>query len=145
MKSYTLSQNSWHYKLANVFGDMVYHRHDEIDICAYIRKLVLNAGVCVVLAIIASVVLYMVGSTLFWIGKMIYTLTAIAPEFHHVLTVLLTFMFGTIALVVKYIESRKIAKYNAERDGTSVVEDPSFIKLGYRKFKSKTCFKIEFK
>jgi hypothetical protein len=131
--------NSWHYRLANFCEKRVW-AGDEIDFCKYSRS---------VLAGLLWLMFAIVGS-LFVIGATVDTIYELIMFFKHgtkmsegaiVILILYASAIGGCLIgygAVKYIDHRDktlVNRINAKRE-------PGFFALAYRKFKTKTCFKV---
>lgn len=132
MKTYNMDKNSWHYRLVQyTLGGQ-----GSMDICTYIRKVFLAfiASLIMISLIVISTVV--VGIGLFGIGAAIYMgdISRINPA--SVLDLAVVAVFLCIKLQQMVEDKQK---------NTPKTESTSFIRLAYKKFKSKTCFMVDFK
>jgi hypothetical protein len=134
MKAYNLSKESWHFRLAN-FGARRIYPEDGSDICEYIRAMV--GGTFLLALSIAGAIL---GAS--WVGFSVYNLyeIAIGAGVLEIYTALLLFLLGALAL---FISVAVVVDWFHNRPDKPEVE-PGFAKLAYRKFKNKTCFRLDF-
>ena len=155
MKEYTFSSKSWHYKLANVGIQRVWD-FEEIDMCSYIRKVLAGAIVFSVMVAGFSFIAWFFGFgyiTLgIWLFDCLSTGVVTAPNpiaglvgLSTLLVLFLFIVFGIKSLLNKAID--KFVDYTIEHQHPQLVKEkePSFIALAYRKFKEKTCYRINFK
>lgn len=142
MKTFKLSNKSWHYHIVKTYSSLdEWFLNRGVDFCEYLRALI--AGILAIILIIlgASIVL----------SILLYPLISIVAQFDigfHIpddftIIILIT---ESIALsvfgVVLYAHDKSRNIYKRKRQ--KVVEcDPGFYTLAYRKFKEKTCFKVE--
>lgn len=150
MDAVTLSTEAWHFRLAN-YGTRRISSYDlrvGIDICTYLK--LVTAGLVVMITRIALVVLGVA-----WIGYSLYDLFLMAV-FGSDLTPPAIMLVAVIAAMIsalviigtvewsKGIAERRRSKAYADKFERGIEEKPGFLKLAYRKFKDKTCFKIKF-
>jgi len=146
---FELSANSWHFKLAN-FGSSEFGRRVSVhgsNICEYIRAMM--AGTFWLM-----VSLTFLGLAALWVGFSIHDLAMcimngglIAP--YTLIFLVLVACAVAVPVVVYLHERHKERKEQAFNEAIMKGEwkepEPSFLTLAYRKFKNKTCFRIEFK
>lgn len=145
---FKLSQNSWHFKLAN-FGVSSFDRRVSSygsDICEYIRALFVGTfWFCAASAFVALVAS--------WIGYSLYDLVTViiyggimspGTILFLIIVLSLSLIAGVAYLHEVYKDRKEEALREAIMKGEYKEPDPSFMTLAYRKFKNKTCFKIEF-
>lgn len=146
---FELKRDSWHFRLANFASEDGNRRvYRDSDICSYTRALMLGAFWLVValwFALLAGI----------WVGTTIYNLytfavygAALTPPAIVLIGLVLILGLSIACFVVN--EKHKERKYERQmeilRNGGSIPEPkPGFLRLAYRKFKDKTCFKLEFK
>lgn len=142
MNSVELSKNSWHYKLATKFGDYYWYSSTS-NICAYVREVIkgffilLGVGGLALMGVVAIV------TTLYWLIMHGFHFLN-APPFVIAsagLTSIVSLGTGLGLGISKIIEYQDM-KRQANRANPP---QPSFLKLAYRSFKDKMCFKISFK
>lgn len=146
MKQHTLNKDSWHFRLAN-FGDRRVWADDEIDICYYIRKVFGGATAFLALVIFAIIFVVIFGygyiTGAIWLYECISTGVWVAPNPVAGLTLGATVVLGLALGWVIMLDHINRVRLNARHDGK--ITEPSFVSLAYSKFKSKTCFRINFK
>jgi hypothetical protein len=135
MKAFTLSNTAWHFRLAN-YGATRIWVEDGSDICEYTRA-VFAGSFLLLLAVIAGALATV------WVGLSLFNLYEVAVgaamlELH---TALFLFVMGIIGF---FIGVAVLADWYNSRPEKPPVE-PGFVKLAYRKFKNKTCVRLEFK
>ena len=137
MKSHTLSIKSWHFWLANFGNDRV-HRDEGVDVCSYIRKVLVGflvfLAAAIGTAIVVSLLLAVIVGTGYWWYQMIVAGGLVEPNSPGVIGTIGILMFGYIRLH-RYI-NRKL--------DVRKPSPPGFVGLVFTKFKSKTCFMINF-
>jgi hypothetical protein len=146
MKTETISKKSWHYRLATRYGaqsefDLV---EGDANICEYIRNMFM--GLVLIAAIICVITLL---SFLFIMQPMIYFLASILELGWHTPTtemfVILT--VESIAMIVPLIylfsQSETYKRLVVVANTPTSEQPPSFVNLAYRKFKEKTCFRLQ--
>lgn len=133
MKEYSLSKNSWHYKLANFgMGYNQYRIDTETDICSYIRAVLVGTFVFAFLTcVFAGLGGWVAFSVYSIVGYFIWGM-AISP-FAWTLLFVVGGLFGGAAAVTGGVVIRE--KLDEQ--------EPGFIRLAYQKFKNKTCVKIK--
>lgn len=137
---FTLKKDSWHFWVANFMAKRVRPEWDEgNDICSYTRAF-FGGLFWLTMAVVFSVGgVCWVGASLWSIFSYLF-LDAAKIEFH---TQLFLFMVGTLGLFVAIIAAKiKIQEYR--EDHPAKEKPPGFVKLAYRKFKDKTCFRLNF-
>ena len=148
---YKLNHESWHFKLANFACDSMNRRVSRhgTNICEYTRAIMFGTF-WFLMAVFFS------GLFGVWIGYSIYdTVTCliyggmpVPSTFIFLGTVMsLLAMTGVYVAVEKYKEHKEAKIEQSIIDGTwkdPHKRNPSFLTLAYRKFKDKTCFRIEF-
>lgn len=134
MKAFNLSKDSWHFYIAN-FGKKRIWVEDGSDICEYTRAvfggmfLFLLAGLAICLGIA-------------WVAVSLYNIYDImfnGAEFLPT-TVMLLGLIGAGGLLVGV--AVVVDWYHNLPDKPE--PEPGFVKLAYRKFKNKTCFRLDF-
>jgi lipid-A-disaccharide synthase-like uncharacterized protein len=146
-----IKHDSWHMWLANIGMDSYCKLKpgETIDICQYIRLVafgIIKAMFCTFVTILfVSWVLFSIGNLIGWL----FLDYAIDP-----MAAIVWITFGVlggagiisyvIILYARYEKKRYWAMFYQEGGIVPEVR-PSFISLAYRKFKEKTCFKLEVK
>ncbi len=139
MKSFTLKKKSLHYWLASTAGST--YIDPDIDMCAYLRKVVESA-----LSLLAIAALALFG--LYIIGHMTYSAWLCAFGTRCVFTPLdqgAGFILLCVAGVFSFVGLFLVRKELKARYKAGAPKDPGFLVLAWRSVKDKTCFKIEFK
>lgn len=129
----TFNKNSWHYRLATVYGPM-YFFQDEVDICTYTRYVCLGllaSFITLGLLAVNSVGLLDLGLWLYF-NYLGYEVDFIGPAMFPIIFLLVGFIFGLVWIIS--------ALYGEVRTST-----PSFIKQSYYSWKDRYCFKVRFK
>lgn len=149
--TFTLNPNSWHFWVANFTTRRVWIE-DGSDICSYTRAFLTGLGWLALASFgvalgIAFVVVGLWNTVDFlFYGAPLYPTTAMLWA--------LVAVFGVVASGVAYTDYRErkiqeeIEREREEflRTGIKPPEkQPGFIRLAFRKFKDKTCFRLEFK
>lgn len=134
MKAFNLSKDSWHFYVAN-FGSKRIWVEDGSDICEYTRAVF--AGSFLVLLSCACALL---GVT--WVGCSVYNLydMMFGNGVLEIYTALLLFMVGMLTVFISIAVF--MDWFNSRPEKPEV--EPGFVKLAYRKFKNKTCFRLDF-
>lgn len=150
MKEFTLNANAWHFRLAN-YGQTRIDDYDVeygMDICTYVRA-VLRGLLSVLFTVVITV-----GLTA-WVGYSIYDIYQIiaggpkevSPGTAIFVAVIAAIIIaGTMAVLGVTVREAtyRYRDYSRDKQTTCKENQPGFIKLAYRKFKDKTCFKIKF-
>jgi hypothetical protein len=148
MLSFNLKKDSWHMRVANFGGTRIgkYQQEYGTDICTYTRAFLWGA-----LGIIASVIVSV--AFIVWLGFALYGLGAYAlgaiSELPLETFVLLGICFVALLTITLAFLTEKFHDYKREKRLRQYASglpppEPGFVTLAYRKFKNKTCFKIEF-
>jgi hypothetical protein len=137
MKEFTLKRDSWHYKLVT-FGDRESETKlkYEVDMCEYVWMVIRSFALWAFFAVVAVSLAFGVIQSLYDLVQYIF----FGKEFIEKGTVVfLVFMvgFAVFAGIIVFLAWRE-----------TVVNDldykPGFVTLAYRKFKDKTCSRINF-
>ena len=133
MKSYELNRNSWHYRLANF---QVQRVGDSSNICEYTRAVFSGAVLGLLMLGFVALLTSVIGYGIYGIGASIFTLSnMLNPASMLVIGIVLGIVFIYIFAMIK----------DRLDDMPVRPESNSFPALAYRKFKDRTCFKINFK
>lgn len=140
--NYDLKKNSWHYWLAKIGGQSGWDK--STNLCAYIRRIVYGIIKLSFWTIVLTMVTiaYFVGGWDFFTCMFDASCTEVPPTaaLFVALSGIAVFLF-VLGLVL--IGADKVREYRISHQ--SVTKEPSFLTLVYRKFKDKTCVKINFK
>lgn len=141
MLEFTLKEKSWHMWLANFGGTRIgsYERRCGTDICSYIRAVFWGSMALLALTMACLAFATMIGATLYNYYSIIFN------GFEEVwgVTVLVTLVLFCLAFITLGVYLQE--KYKEWRWKNPVKsKPPGFTKLAYRKFKDKTCFKVNF-
>lgn len=136
MKPFTINKNSWHYRLANEYGGL---ERWEDDFCSYSRRVGLGLCAALLLSAVCSLLLYPLVDLAIWAYFRMFVdpvdMSTAAEIFCIIAAVLLLALaigvFGSLREM--YVESRPRVK-----------KEPSFLTLAYRKFKDKTCVRVNY-
>lgn len=131
--------NSWHYRLAN-FAEKRVWAGDEIDFCKYSRS-VLAGSLWLLATLIGS--LFVIGVTVDTIYELIMFFKHGTKMSQGAIVILILYALAIVLAIIgyggiKYVDYREktlVNRINAKRE-------PGFFALAYRKFKTKTCFKV---
>jgi hypothetical protein len=141
MKSYTLKTNSWHFYLANWGGPKIY-ADDQMDICSYIRRVIGGlAKMILVMLLVATVV----GVVVFAEGAFCYCAFLLITGVPALEVVQLKAAGPAMIAAIMNLLFLFAALANWYRNSNVQVPTPGFVTLATKKFKSKTCFMVEFK
>lgn len=134
MKEYTFSKESWHYKMC-LLGDSDFKwKAQHMDMCEYIRVVI---GKLITLALGAILLLFLAGATLLsWYD--LFAWLFFDADFHKSSVAMWIVQVGL--LIIAGLIAIKVYFDNREVEG----KEPSFITVAYRKFKDKTCSKVNF-
>lgn len=142
---HNINHTSWHMFLAN-FGVDDYAKlrsGESIDICSYIRLILKGLfkafGICFFATAIATWVIFSVGNLIGWI-YMDYKLEPISGIFFMALLCFSVLMLFAVSKDVydRYRRKRYLSQIYSNKEVKT-----SFLTLAYRKFKNKTCFKLD--
>jgi hypothetical protein len=146
MKSLTFKKDSWHYKAAMFVFDSWQIPN---DLCGYVRHVIWGGLMFILLmsfcAALACGVGYLLCMWLHWLFQMISTMSFIAPSDE---AVIVNVILGVIAacgaaiLAIKLIVDYKNDMRQKRYEEGYVEPEPGFLRVAYRSFKDKTCFKI---
>jgi len=144
MESFKMKSKSWHLWLANVFTDKwdKLEAGDTTDICTYTRRVIRGAFwaslATLILGAVAAWIIFAFGNLFGWI-LMGYKLEFATQLFWFIMTCL-----GIVAAIVAGKE-KIVEKLDeiSDRLADRPPREPGFLTLAYRKFKDKTCFKLE--
>ena len=151
MVTLKFSKNSWHYKLASFGTSYDYFISDNLcKYCWQVIKgfafglLVLSFFTVILYCAIVEPIIYLlvVYETGIWVMPTSPALPIGLGVWGAVFIILLG--HGIRVSYSKYKNNRRIAQYNAQREGLPQPKD-SFIVAVWRKFHDKTCAKLEFK
>lgn len=147
MKSLQLNKKSWHYRLANHYGNFKGYdwKYEPVktNICEYSQEVlfgfltVLLFTLCIlaVSLTIMSAVLWAIVCIQFWV----YVLPDDFANFG-------IGIFGAAILIGLFVTFLYfIEKYTKDQETKYVHKEPGFLKIWYTNFKSKTCVPIELK
>lgn len=155
MKEVKFSQNSWHWRLANTYGN-ARTRYDyetetdkyEGDICSYTRSVLLGALGALVLTAVLCLIAACFANFAAWIAAGIVSGGWVALDgagaAFIALVVFVCAMAGALYLSSEY-EGWKYRRRMRKQEQAMVEEEKpeGFVKAAYRKFKDKTCFRVE--
>jgi len=146
---HTLNKKSWHFWVANNFGGLNYFYVDTTDLCSYIRNVFAGLFNLTLAASAAFVIVF-----IYLVGGYEYFSCIFNPsctEFSDVVYVFYSFnaLIGFLGLLISYALLKDyMYEYNEKHKKTLACSKknakPSFVTLAYRKFKEKTCVKIDF-
>ena len=142
MQSYTLNTKTWHFYLASNWGKHIYIDDGPMDICTYIRRVIAGAlkftMATLIMCFLAGALLAVEGSFLFTAyAIMIHNLSLVGER------VFACAFIGALINILILIVAVKT--YYDNHHCKISIPTPGFVSLAARKFKSKTCFMVEFK
>jgi hypothetical protein len=165
MKQFEYSKKSWHFRLANTYGDLrtqVDWEYDEVgnctghksyydgDLCTYIQQMVKGLVKIVVFGGFSLIPLLTLAYALVYLAACISTGTWIelnkGADTHVIIGLVLWVMilaFTTLGVCL-YAHARYREKHPKPEKvvEVKVSKEPGFSKLAYAKFKDKTCARI---
>ena len=147
MKQHIFTKDSWHYQLASL-GSTLIEGEYRVDFCTYLRamlKAVIGIAFILLISIFTLVTcVNCVSNLLAWVVYCFVNLDLVFPDPEAVISL----FFGVVALIFYFGKTvaRKITEYRDTHPRNYVYKkkEPSFLKVAYQKFKSKTCFYIDF-
>lgn len=137
-----IDRNSWHYKLASFFGFHSDYYMDAYcsDICSYTRKIIMNTGITIVLALISFGLLYVIADCLAWLAAGLIEHFVMA-NFWSVVFMAIVVVILVLAAILFFVE--RIKDFFSSRPMKE--RQPSFVAEAYRAMKDRYCVKLEFK
>lgn len=145
MKSYTLNNKSWHFYLASEWGRKIYIEDGPIDICTYIRRVLSGLAKFILIGIFMSLIIGLFigieGSFLYAGYQMLFG--DLSTLNNHVQG--LACCGVVINLVLAFASIKIWMQENNIEITLPRPQESGFLSLAYKKFKSKTCFMVEFK
>lgn len=155
MKEVNFSKNSWHWRLAGFYGnaEMRYDYKTETDkyegdICSYIRSMLHGLFRVVVLTAILGLLAASLGNFGAWVVAGFLVGSWVKIDVLGFLIVALTISAAIVAAMFYVASKHEKWKRNrwARKQELAMVEEEKpemFIQAAYRKFKDKTCFRVE--
>ena len=154
MKTETVNVNSWHYRLATTYGlvSTYWLARGEGDFCSYLRGVFLGMLFVFLITVLGTILTAgLVGMPLIWLAASVLELGWHFPPaevgvfllFDGVIAIMA--FFGWFHLSGNYAKTVKAVKIalGANSEKTVVEKEPGFVSLAYRKFKEKTCFRLQ--
>lgn len=157
MKEVKFSRNTWHWRLAGFYGnaEMRYDYQTETerydgDICSYIRSMFYGLFRVVVLTAVFGLLAASLGNFGAWVVVWFMTGASVSLDLLGFLIVALTaaviVVVGMFFCISKFEDWNKARRQRRreQRELEQIEEKPeSFMRAAYRKFKDKTCFRVE--
>jgi hypothetical protein len=151
MKAFKIDRNSWHFNLATRYGFLNSYDFDKEfpednpDFCKYVQSTIAGFGLCIaIIAMLAAIGFVMTVLPIIILTAYFQYGALIDAEFLFIVGVIwVALIFGTVYLSEKSMEKRRNAKYQKYLRDKTTPPEPSFSQLLYKKFKEKTCFRIE--
>jgi hypothetical protein len=137
MIAFVLDSNSWHFKLAN-YGEVRIWDDEPTDICEYTRAVLKGATSLVALGLFFTFVAVWSGASLYNIFELLF----LGSEKVYPWT---GFFIGLCIATLIAVVYGAFKAWRENRRMDVPEPEPGFVKLAYRKFKDKTCARIEFK
>lgn len=154
MKTETVNVNSWHYRLATTYGPVSKYllARGEGDFCSYLRGVFLGMLFVYLITVLGALMTAgLVGMPLIWLAASVLELGWHLPSAEVAIflaadvVIAIMVFFGWFHLSGNYAKTVKAVRIalgkNSEK--TVVEKEPGFIRLAYRKFKEKTCFRLQ--
>lgn len=155
MKEVKFSQNSWHWRLANTYGNAK-TRYDyetetykyEGDICSYTRSVMWGVLGALLLTAVLGIVAASIANFGAWVVAGIVVGSWVKLDLLGAIIIVAVCVAAFVALVFYLItehEKWKRRRWELRHERALLEEDKSegFIQAAYRKFKDKTCFRVE--
>jgi hypothetical protein len=151
MKPFKIERDSWHFNLATRYGFLnkydfsEEYPEDNPDFCKYVRSVFAGFALCTAIIAMCSILLgaFVLLPILSIIVYFEYGYL-IDPELLWMTAVIIpSLIVASIFLNEEAIENRRKARYQKYLREKTEPPEPSFSQLLYKKFKEKTCFKIE--
>jgi hypothetical protein len=154
MKTETVNVNSWHYRLATTYGPQSKYElsYGDANLCAYIRSVIVGLLIVLLITILGSLLsLAFIGAPIIYIIASILEIGVHLPidEYFAIILIelVLVFIFGVFCFFETNIHRKVFYGIQKVTQATGVSkvipETPSFVKLAYRKFKEKTCYRLQ--
>lgn len=155
MKEVKFSQNSWHWRLANTYGNAK-TRYDyetetnkyEGDICSYTQSVMWGALAALFLTAVLGLIAASIANFGAWVVAGFLVGSWVKIDALGFLIVALTISAAIVAAMFYVASKHEKWKRNrwARKQELAMVEEEKpemFIQAAYRKFKDKTCFRVE--
>lgn len=155
MKPFELSKESYHWRLATVYGplsDSEYLDSDyqgnytgrQTNICNYVVAVAVGVGACLIWAFFGALILgFPAGSTLGWLAAMVGTHGWISPESSALALPVFVLFIACLMAMAWAVDRYK--QYKIDRCFHTSGQDPTLLDLWYRSFKDKTCVRLVIK
>lgn len=152
MKPFKIEKNSWHFILATKYGYLdscefdKQYPEDNPDFCKYVRSVFAGSMLVTAITAMLSAVIFLL-VLLPIMNILVYLEYGYLqdPEFVALIGVIIVSFFGASVWfnedAIQNRRNKRYQKYLQEKKGE--LPEPSFTQLLYKKFKEKTCFKIE--
>lgn len=149
MESKNFSLNSWHWRLVSGVGTLRGAEYVEAgetystDICTYIRAVIKALIAVAIMTLLVLGIVFITAHGIAYLAAIILNGTFVEPNFHAIV-----FMVSAIVIIsvlgLTYAHT-KYREWKDERDYNKIVSNKpdSFVTAAYRKFKDKTCFRVE--
>ena len=152
MKEVKFSQNSWHWRLAKTYGNAK-TRYDyetetdkyEGDICSYTRSVMWGILGALVVTAVLGIVAASIANFGAWVvvGFLVGSWVKLDPLGAIIIGIMIVVALGALVIYAcanyeKWKRKRKYKRAMFEEE-----KPEGFVKAAYRKFKDKTCFKVE--
>lgn len=155
MKEVKFSQNSWHWRLAHTYGN-ARTRYDyetetdkyEGDICSYTRSVLLGALAALLLTAVLGIIAASIANLGAWVvaGIIVGSWVKLDPLGAIIIAIAIVAALAAL-LIYASVEHEKWKRKRWERKHERAMfeeEKPeTFVQAAYRKFKDKTCFRVE--
>ena len=149
MITLNFSRNSWHYRFIASMKD---ERYISNNICGYFWDFVFCCLAAALVFAVVVIVLYVMGvAPLMWLwvsikfGYLDPHAEAIVGVFFDILAIHIAgFFYISDVWLPAYYEAKRLKDYAAMQRGEYKPKSDSFVKAAWKKFKNKTCARIEF-
>ena len=141
MKALNFNKNSWHYRLVNYFYNDWNISH---NLCGYFWQVVFSLFVAILAIFGIAVFIYVLAiAPLMWFF-VLFQFGYLPPHTEAIIGLILD--TGIILTTIIYFISEKLSERREKKRIVSQQKpkQDSFIHASYRKFKDKTCMRIEF-
>lgn len=148
MESKNFSLNSWHWRLVSGVGTLRGAEYVEsgetfsTDICTYIRAVIKALIAVAITTLLALGIVFITAHGIAYLAAIILNGALVEPNFHAVVFMVSAVVIGSI-LGLTYLHE-KYREWKDERDYAKIAspKPDSFVTAAYRKFKDKTCFRV---
>lgn len=151
MKPYELSRNSWHFRIAVLYGGFRHLDHwgDEradIDFCAYLRSVAWAMAKLTVTLAILAIIAYCFYDLAAWVVTSIQTGKWLKPEGAAAVALFMLLCVAVVgAIVLIVLGLAWVLSKMEDLADRHISNEPGFIALAIDKVRNKACVQIKFK